>query len=85
MYKNSNNKFNTLKNENSQKICYMFTNGLGDEFALYEKWKERIFTNPNHTFAFIFSKPKNIKKGSLSFYLFFGINLVNFVKQNNYQ
>ena len=47
-------KFNTLKCENSQKVYYMFTNGLGDEFALYKQWKERIFTNPNHTFGRIF-------------------------------
>jgi len=30
-------KFNTLKNENSQKLCYIFTNGLDDEFTLYEQ------------------------------------------------
>ena len=60
-------KFNTLKKENSQKLCYMFTNELGDEFALYEQWKERIFRNPNHTFAFILSKPKNIKKEQSEF------------------
>ena len=55
-------KFKTLDNENSQRAFYMFTNGLDEEFALYEQWKDRIFTNPNHSFAFIFSKPKTIKE-----------------------
>ena len=34
----------------------MFTNGLDEEFALYEQWKNSIFVNQNHSFIFILSK-----------------------------
>ena len=58
--KTATDKFKTL-DENSHRVFYMFTNGLDEEFALFDQWKERIFTNPNHSFAFIFSKPTSIK------------------------
>ncbi len=54
-------KFKTL-DKDSHRVFFMFTNGLDEEFALFDQWKDKIFVNPNHSFAFIFSKPKNIKK-----------------------
>ena len=54
-------KFKTL-DEKSYRVFYIFTNELDEEFALFDQWKERIFINPNHSFAFIFSKPRIIKK-----------------------
>ena len=59
--KTATDKFKTSANDDCQRVFYMFTNGLDEEFALYDQWKDRIFTNPNHSFAFILSKPKNIK------------------------
>ena len=53
-------KFKSL-DKNSHRVFYMFTNGLDEEFALFEQWKDNIFVNPNHSFAFIFSKPISIK------------------------
>ena len=37
----------------------MFTNGLDEEFTLYEQWKERIFINNNHSLAFILKTIKD--------------------------
>ena len=51
-------KFKTL-NKNSHRVFLMFTDGFDEEFILYEQWKNRIFVNPNHSFAFILSKNKN--------------------------
>ena len=62
MYKNNKDNFKTLDNGNSQRVFFMFTNGLDEEFALYEQWKDRIFTNTNHSFAFILSMPKTMKE-----------------------
>ena len=58
--KTATDKFKTL-DENAHRVFYMFTNGLDEEFALFDQWKDRIFVNPNHSFAFIFSKPVTIK------------------------
>ena len=58
--KTATDKFKTL-DENAHRVFYMFTNGLDEEFALFDQWKEKIFINPNHSFAFIFSKPMSIK------------------------
>ena len=65
--KTATDQFKALDNENSQRVFYMFTNGLDEEFALYEQWKDRIFTNQNHSFAFILSKPKSIKEEQSQF------------------
>ena len=48
-------KFKTL-NKNSHRVFLMFTNGLDEEFTLYEQWKNSIFVNKNHSFIFILSK-----------------------------
>ena len=58
----------------------MFTNGLDEEFGLFEQWKDKIFINNNHSYAFIFSKPKSIKKNNLNFYQIFGKNFIIHVK-----
>ena len=75
-------KFKTLGNDNSQRVFYMFTNGLDEEFALYEQWKDRIFTNPNHSFAFILSKPKTIKEEQSNFLTDFWDKFGRFCKTN---
>ena len=49
--KTATDKFKTL-NEDSQRVFYMFTNGLDEEFALHENRKNRILDNPKHLFAF---------------------------------
>ena len=59
--KTATDEFKSLQ-EDSHRVFYMFTNGLDEEFALFDQWKDRIFVDPNHSFAFIFSKPKTIKK-----------------------
>lgn len=59
--KTATDKFKSLDFDNSHRVFYMFTNGLDEEFTLYEQCKERIFINSNHSLAFIFSKPKTIK------------------------
>ena len=53
--KTATDKFKSLDFDNSHRVFYMFTNGLDEEFTLYEQWKERIFINSNHSLAFIFS------------------------------
>ena len=85
--KTATDKFKTLENDNnnSQRVFYMFTNGLDEEFALYEQWKERIFTNPNHSFAFILSKPKTIKEEQSQFLTDFWDKFSNFCKTNQIQ
>jgi len=75
-------KFKTLDNENSQRVFYMFTNGLDEEFALYEQWKDRIFTNPNHSFAFILSKSKTIKEEQSKYLTEFWDKFGRFCKTN---
>ena len=55
MLKTTIDNFKTLDKENSQRVFFIFTNGLDEEFALYEQWKDRIFINSNHSFAFILS------------------------------
>ena len=59
--KTATDKFKSLDNDNAHRVFYMFTNGLDEEFALCKQWKDRIFINSNHSYAFIFSKPKTIK------------------------
>ena len=83
--KTATDKFKTLENENCQRVFYMFTNGLDEEFALYEQWKERIFTNPSNSFAFILSKPKNIKDEHSQFLTEFWNKFGSFCKSNNFQ
>ena len=81
--KTATDKFKTLDNENSQRVFYMFTNGLDEEFALYKQWKERIFTNPNHSFAFILSKTKTIKEEQSQFLTEFWDKFGRFCKAND--
>ena len=83
--KTATDKFKTLENENCQRVFYMFTNGLDEEFALYEQWKERIFTNPSNSFAFILSKPKNIKEDHSQFLTEFWNKFCSFCKSNKFQ
>ena len=64
--KTATDQFKTL-DENSHRVFYMFTNGLDEEFALFDQWKDRIFVHPNHSFAFIFSKPMSIKPDQSTF------------------
>ena len=59
--KTATDKFKSLDIDNAHRVFYMFTNGLDEEFALYEQWKERIFISNNNSFVFILSKPKTIK------------------------
>lgn len=60
----------------------MFINGLDEEFNLTDQWKDRIFTNPNHSFAFIFSRPKNIKKEESVFLTNYWSKFGNYYKDN---
>ena len=83
--KTATDKFKTLENENCQRVFYMFTNGLDEEFALYEQWKERIFTNPSNSFAFILSKPNNIKEKYSQFLTEFWNKFGSFCKSNKFQ
>ena len=49
----------------------MFSNGLDEEFALFNEWENKIFNNGNHSFAFIFSKSQTIKKEQSQFLIQF--------------
>ena len=44
------------KNDESQRVFYIFTNGFDKELVLHEQLKKKIFNNPNNSFVFIFSK-----------------------------
>ena len=47
-------------NENNQRIFYFFTNGLDDEYKLYEEWSKEIFNKKNCFFSFLFYLPFEI-------------------------
>ena len=57
--KTETDKFKSLDFDNSHRVFYMFTNGLDEEFTLYEQWKERIFINNNHSLDFILKTIKD--------------------------
>ena len=60
----------------------MFTNALEEEFALYEHWKDMIFTNPNHSFVLILSKPRPIKEEHYKYLTEFWDKFGRFCKAN---
>ena len=78
-------KFKTLDNDNAQRVFYIFTNGLDEEFGLHHQWKERIFNNSNHSFAFIFSKPESIKEEQSKFLAEYWNKFRGFCKLNELQ
>ena len=45
------------RGENSQRVFYIFTNGLDDEYKLYDEWNKEIFNNKNSFFSFLFYLP----------------------------
>ena len=60
-------KFSPEKiNINRQRVFYIFTNGLDEEYKLYSQWKENIFKDAfNCTFAFIFSMSDSLKEDQI--------------------
>jgi hypothetical protein len=42
---------------NNQRIFYFFTNGLDDEYKLYDEWNKEIISNKNCFFSFLFYLP----------------------------
>ena len=74
-------KFKTL-NKDSQRVFYIFTNGLDEEYALYDQWKDRILNNPNHSFAFIFSKSKFANNEQSEFLTQFWEKFIKYCKLN---
>ena len=44
-------------NENNKRIFYFFTNGIDDEYKLYDEWKSEIFNKDNTMFLFLFYLP----------------------------
>ena len=60
-------KFSPEKiNKNRQRVFYIFTNGLDEEYKLYSQWKENIFREAyNCTFAFIFSMSDSLKEDQI--------------------
>ena len=53
-------------NENRQRVFYIFTNGLDEEYKLYSQWRENIFKDAfNCTFAFIFSMSDSLKEDQI--------------------
>ena len=54
-------KFPT-KDKNNKKIYYFFTNGLDDEYKLYDEWNKEIFDTDNSFFAFLFYVPSEDKE-----------------------
>ena len=46
-------------NENNQRIFYFFTNGLDDEYKLYDEWNKEIFDKDNNFFSFLFYLPSD--------------------------
>mgnify|MGYP002622861730 CR=1 FL=1 len=44
-------------NENNQRIFYFFTNGLDDEYKLYDEWNKEIFDKEKNFFSFLFYLP----------------------------
>ncbi len=80
--KTASEQFKTLNNDNAHRFFYMFTNGLDEEFGLFEQWKDKIFINNNHSYAFIFSKPKSIKKEQSEFLSNFWEKFRNSCKEN---
>ena len=72
-------KFKTL-NQDSQRVFYIFTNGLDEEFALYDQWEERILNNPKHSFTFIFSKSESINNEQSEFLTQFWEKFIKYCK-----
>ena len=81
--KTATDKFKSLGKEDAHRVFYMFTNGLDEEFALFDQWKNKIFVHDNHSFAFIFSKPKTIKKEQSEFLTDFWGKFKQYCKENN--
>ena len=44
-------------NEKNQRVFYFFTNGIDDEYILYDEWNKEIFDKENHFFSFLFYLP----------------------------
>ena len=57
-----------ILNENNKRIFYFFTNGLDDEYKLYDEWNNEIFINKKYLFSFLFFLPdENILKENENF------------------
>ena len=46
-----------ILNENNKRIFYFFTNGIDDEYNLYDEWNKEIFNVDNAVFLFLFFLP----------------------------
>ena len=46
-----------ITKENNQRVFYFFTNGLDDEYKLYDEWNKEIFDKDNNFFSFLFYLP----------------------------
>ena len=60
-------KFKSLDEKNAQRVFYMFTNGLDEEFTLCEQWKERIFDDIIIPLRLLFQSPKQLKTNNQNF------------------
>ena len=60
-------KFETRNKISSQRVFIIISNGLDKELRLTKKWKEKFFSNENHSFLFLFNEPKLKEKEILEF------------------
>lgn len=60
-----------ILDKNNKRIFYFFTNGIDDEYKLYDEWNKEIFYIDNAAFLFLFYLPiKSIEnKGDYNFVL----------------
>ena len=69
--------------KDSHRIFYIFTNGLHEEFGLFEKIKDRAFLNEKNSLVFIFSKFENIEKEKSDFLTDLWTKFGNYCKSND--
>ena len=53
---------NKFHRKNKRSVFYVFTNGLDDEYYLYNEWNKEIFNDKNCFFSFLFYLPKGEKE-----------------------
>ena len=63
-------KFPKVK-KNNKRVFYFFTNGLDDEYKLFDEWNREIFSDKKSSFSFLFFLPFDDKNNNIKFDLEF--------------
>ena len=71
-----------ILNENNKRIFYFFTNGIDDEYKLYDEWNKEIFNIDNAAFLFLFYLPIKISENKEDYDFLFN-ELINFSNKCN--